>query len=164
MKQFFIGASMFAMLSLGSSAFAQDEPGGIKIGTLSCHEQSGWGFLFGSSRKVRCLYTGVNGSGRYDGRISKFGVDVGYQGPSDLVWAVFAPTDRLGPGALDGQYAGLTAGAAAGVGLGANALVGGSDRSMVLQPLSVEATTGLEADAGVGTLTLDNVPGSYEPA
>ena len=41
-----------------------------------------------------------------------------------------------------------------GVGLGANALVGGSSRSIALQPLSIEGTTGLNVAAGIGWLTL----------
>jgi di/tricarboxylate transporter len=57
-------------------------------------------------------------------------------------------------GALAGHYGGITAGAAVGVGLGANALVGGLDRSFALQPVSVEGTTGLEVAAGVGGMTL----------
>jgi hypothetical protein len=40
--------------------------------------------------------------------------------------------------ALEGKYAGATAGPTVGVGVGANVLVGGFDRSIALQPLSVE--------------------------
>jgi hypothetical protein len=28
-----------------------------KIGYLNCHVASGWGFIFGSSRKLQCVYT-----------------------------------------------------------------------------------------------------------
>jgi hypothetical protein len=57
-------------------------------------------------------------------------------------------------GALSGSYGGVTASAAVGVGAGANALVGGLDRSVTLQPLSVEGKTGLEVAAGIGGMTL----------
>ena len=67
-------------------------------------------------------------------------------------------------GALDGHYGGVSAGAAVGFGAGANALVGGSDRTVVLQPLSVSANTGLSANAGIGGMSLDEVHGTYEPA
>jgi hypothetical protein len=151
------------MLALGTSAMAYDEPGGVQVGTLTCHEHSGPGLILGSSRRVSCLYRGPDGSSRYTGHISDIGVDVGYHGPSDLVWAVFAPTDRLGPGALSGHFAGATAGGAVGVGASANALFGGSDRTVQLQPVSVSGNTGLDVAAGVAGMTLHHVPGGYEP-
>ncbi|HTX51035.1 MAG TPA: DUF992 domain-containing protein [Caulobacteraceae bacterium] len=163
MRKLLVGVSLIGALSLGAPALAQP-PGGVKVGTLSCHEHSGWGLVLWSSRRVRCVYSGANGSARYTGRFTDAGVDVGYHGPSDIVWAVFAPTTRLGPRALNGHYVGGTAAAAVGVGLGANALVGGSDRTVSLQPLSVSGGTGLAADAGIGSLTLANVPGTYRPA
>ncbi|HUZ14381.1 MAG TPA: DUF992 domain-containing protein [Caulobacteraceae bacterium] len=155
MKTFLLCASLLGALGWTTGAMAHE--GGVKIGTLSCHEKSGWGFILGSSRPVRCFYSGINGRARYDGRISRFGVDIGYQGPSNFVWAVFAPTERLGPGALDGHYGGVTAGAAVGVGLGANALIGGSERTIALQPLSVEGRTGFDVAAGIGALNLHEV-------
>jgi hypothetical protein len=69
-----------------------------------------------------------------------------------------SPTTSLGRGDLDGHYGGLTAGAAAGVGASANVLVGGSHRSVTLQPLSIEGATGLNIAAGVGELTLHEAP------
>jgi hypothetical protein len=57
-------------------------------------------------------------------------------------------------GALSGHYAGATASATAIVGAGANALIGGLDRSIALQPVSVEGTTGLDVAAGIGAMTL----------
>ncbi|HZM08124.1 MAG TPA: DUF992 domain-containing protein, partial [Methylocella sp.] len=56
------------------------------------------------------------------------------------------------------EYVGVDASATVGVGLGANALVGGSNRSIALQPLSVQAQTGLALAGGVAALTLR--PGS----
>ncbi len=57
-------------------------------------------------------------------------------------------------GALAGTYAGATAEATIAVGLGANVLVGGSNRTVALQPLSVTGQTGLNLAAGVASLTL----------
>jgi hypothetical protein len=162
MKTLLVCASALAAIGLASTAVAQ--PGGVKIGTLSCHERASVGYVVGATIPVRCLYSGVSGSSRYDGHISKIGVDIGYQGSGRLVWAVFAPTDRLGPGALNGHYGGVSASAAVGLGVGANALLGGSNRTIALQPISVEGTTGLDVSAGLAGLTLHAVPGSYEPA
>ena len=76
-----------------------------------------------------------------------------------LIWEVVAPDDHPGQGALAGHYGGLTAGAAVGVGLDANALIGGSNRSIALQPLSIEGSTGLNVAAGIGELTLTSHDG-----
>jgi hypothetical protein len=75
-----------------------------------------------------------------------------------MAWAVFAPTNRLGPGDLAGTYGGASADVALGLGVGANALIGGSARSIALQPLSVEGDAGIALALGVAALTL-----VYEP-
>jgi hypothetical protein len=71
-----------------------------------------------------------------------------------MIWTVVAPTAQLSPGSLAGSYAGGTASATVGVGVGANALIGGSNNTIALQPLSIEGSTGLNVAAGIGALTL----------
>ncbi len=130
--------------------------GGVRVGTLSCNVASGWGFVFGSSKALNCTFS--HGPGRppehYAGTISKFGVDIGYTQGGVLVWAVLAPTANVAPGALAGNYGGATASATVGVGAGANVLVGGSNRTISLQPVSIEGNTGLNVAAGIGAITL----------
>ncbi len=75
-----------------------------------------------------------------------------------MAWAVLAPVAGPIRGGLRGTYVGVSADAAVGVGLGANALVGGSGRSFALQPLSVDANTGLDITAGVSKLRLHYAP------
>lgn len=150
MRKLLMCAALAGGLGLGASAHA-----GVRVGTLSCHEAAGWGLILGSSRDLQCTFTG--GGGRvehYRGSISKFGMDIGYQHSGALVWAVIAPTDDPGRGALAGHYGGATASASVGFGFGANALIGGFDRSIALQPVSVEGTTGLDVAAGLGEMTL----------
>ena len=126
---------------------------------LTCNEASGWGMVFGSSHEIHCtLEHDGRIVARYKGHIDKFGVDVGYQSGGVLVWGVIAPTNGPRPGSLNGHYAGLTAGASVGVGASANVLVGGLDRSISLQPLSVEGMQGVNLAAGIGGMTLENVP------
>ncbi len=146
-------ASIAAALALGLPALAHAE-GGVQVGTLACHQQPGWGYVIGSSRRVWCLFSGPWGESRYVGRMTEAGVDVGYHGESQMVWAVFAPTNRVGPGALAGQYGGATAGGAIGVGVAASGLIGGSDRSIALQPFSITGKTGLHVTAGIQGMTL----------
>jgi hypothetical protein len=144
-------AVIAALLALGSPADAA----GVKVGVLTCHVSSGWGFIFGSSKDLRCNFSPSRGYGeRYVGTVSKFGVDVGYTAGGVLVWDVIAPTTTLKRGALAGGYGGATASATAGVGVGANVLVGGFDRSVTLQPVSIEGNTGLNVAAGIGAITL----------
>lgn len=144
-----------AMLTLPASA----APGGVKVGTLTCNVASGWGFVFGSSKDVRCNYRPNKAHGEhYEGTIDKFGVDIGYTEGGVMIWAVVAPTSDVRPGALEGNYAGVTAGASVGIGASANALIGGLDKSIALQPLSIEGNTGLNVAAGIGALHLKFVP------
>src|SRR5258706_8625088 len=143
-----------AMLLAPGSAFAG--PAGAKIGTLDCHVSSVMGYIIGSSRRVNCNFhpSGMPEGEHYTGHISKLGVDIGYTSGGQMVWAVFAPSSDVRPGALQGEYAGATASVTVGVGLGAHALVGGLDKSIALQPLSIEGNTGLNVAAGVGQLSL----------
>ena len=133
---------------------ANAAPHGVRVGELTCNVASGWGFVFGSSKDLHCTYRGNGHFEHYTGSISKFGVDVGYTEGGVLVWGVFAPTSDMRKGALSGDYVGASAQATVGVGLGANALVGGLDKSIALQPLSVEGSKGLNVAAGIGSISL----------
>jgi len=152
-----IGAAAIGALALSSPAMAA--PHGVKVGTLTCHVASGWGFVFGSSKDLRCNFRPNGHQGEhYTGSISKFGVDIGYTEGGELIWGVFAPSSDVRAGALEGDYAGATASATVGVGLGANVLIGGLDKSIALQPLSVEGNTGLNVAAGIGSISLKSAP------
>jgi hypothetical protein len=139
---------------IGLAGAAQADQGRVKVGTLTCHEAGGWGLILGSSRHVRCMFDNGEQVERYSGSINKLGVDLGYKSGARIIWAVLAPSDYPSRGALQGHYVGGTASATVGVGLGAHALVGGFERSITLQPLSVEGNAGLNVAAGVGELTL----------
>lgn len=128
----------------------------MKAGFLTCDVSSGWGFVFGSTRDVKCTYTQNNQTERYVGHIDKYGIDIGYVTGGLVLWAVVAPTTNLGKGALAGSYTGLTGGAAVGVGGNANVLMGGSEKSVSLQPVSIEGTAGLNVAAGVAQIVLES--------
>src|SRR6201986_1074272 len=159
MKKFnlMLGAAIaVAGLALASSANAA--PHGVRVGELTCNVASGWGFVFGSSKDLHCTYRGNGHFEHYTGSISKFGVDVGYTEGGVLVWGGFAPTSDMRKGALSGDYVGASAQATVAVGVGANALVGGFDKSIALQPLSVEGSKGLNVAAGIGSISLHEAP------
>ena len=131
----------------------------VKAGVLTCNVDSGWGLVFGSSRDLKCNYSGSGGHHEhYAGHIAKYGVDIGYLQGGVIVWGVVAPTADLKAGALAGDYGGATGGASVGVGAGANVLVGGFNRSIALQPVSVEGDKGLNVAAGIAAVTLHAEP------
>ncbi len=141
------------MLGAGAATAAES---GTKAGYLKCDVEGAVSFIFGSSRDITCLYSPEGGKrvDRYTGEIQKYGVDIGFYGNGVMIWAVIAPTSDVGPGALAGDYGGVSADAAAGIGVGANALLGGGSKSIALQPVSIEGITGLNVAAGVGVLNL----------
>ena len=149
------GVALCAIASMiGAPAMAEE--GGVKAGFLTCHVASGWGFVFGSSRAIKCEYSGgSNTSDHYSGTIAKFGVDIGYLSSAVMVWTVLAPTGDVAPGTLAGNYAGATGSASVGVGAGANTLVGGSGNHFMLQPLSIEGNVGLNVAGGIASLELN---------
>ncbi len=150
-----VAVAAFAIGALAWSAPAGADQGGVKAGVLTCNVASGWGFIFGSTRELRCSYSHDHGPlERYVGHINKFGVDIGYQSGGVIVWAVFAPTADVGKGALAGAYGGVSGGASVGVGAGANVLIGGFQKSITLQPVSIEGSTGLNVAAGISQVTL----------
>lgn len=126
-----------------------------KVGTLSCDISGGIGLIITSKKDLTCMFTPSQPGPRevYVGSITKFGLDLGATAGGEMVWAVYAPTTRKF-GALAGDYGGATAEATVGAGLGANVLVGGSDRTVALQPVSVQGQAGLNVAAGVAELRL----------
>lgn len=134
-------------------AAAQQAPS-LRAGTLTCDVSGGIGFVVGSTRDLECVFDPVDGPNeRYIGSVRHAGLDVGVTGPGVMVWSVLSSTSRPRNG-LGGAYVGAQASGTVGVGLGANALLGGSDRTIALQPLSVQAQTGLNVAVGVAELTL----------
>jgi len=151
------GLALIAAGTVATGAVALDATpahaqAGVTAGVLTCNVAAGWGFVFGSSRNLHCVYSATGE--HYLGRISKFGVDIGYTSGGVIVWTVIAPTANVAPGTLAGHYGGATAGATAVVGVGAHALIGGSNNTITLQPLSVEGNEGLNIAAGIAEVVL----------
>ncbi len=147
-------ASMALAGALATPAGAQKATP-VKVGALNCDISAGIGLIIASKKQVTCLFTPSNGGPKevYVGSINKFGLDIGATTGGQMLWAVYAPTS-VKTGALAGTYVGATAEATVGAGLGANVLIGGSDRTISLQPISVQGQTGLNLAAGVADLQL----------
>jgi hypothetical protein len=150
-----LAAAVAAAVALPVPSNAQ-APNRTKAGTLTCDISAGIGLIVASKKNVTCLFTPAQPGPRevYTGAISKYGLDVGATSGGEMVWSVFAPSNKKF-GALAGRYGGASAEASVGAGGGANVLIGGSDRTVTLQPVSVQGQTGLNLAVGVAGLELN---------
>ena len=131
----------------------------VELGLLECVVEGGTGFIFGSSKDLMCEYTHANSNASteaYFGVINKFGIDIGVTDATVIEWVVLAPTTdyEYQSGSLAGDYRGVSAEATAVAGAGVNLLVGGSDDTFSLQPVSVQAQEGVNVAAGIAELQL----------
>ncbi len=123
-----------------------------EFGLLECNIEGGVGFIIGSSKEMSCVFEPADGrpAQEFVGTVRKFGLDVGVTGNTIMEWLVLAPTgENMSAAALAGTYRGASAEASAGVGVGANVLIGGESDSFALQPVSVQAQTGVNVALGV---------------
>jgi hypothetical protein len=127
----------------------------VQVGVLECRGGASIGFIVGSVTNLGCVLRAEGmPEDRYVATVRKVGLDLGITQESALAWGVFAPVARLGPGDLSGNYAGAQGSATLGVGVGGNVLVGGSNNSIALQPLSVQGQVGVSIAAGLESLEL----------
>ena len=127
-----------------------------KAGMLTCKTSASLGLIVGSHQRLRCSFV-PNGGGPgefYSGHVGRLGLDVGVRAAGVLAWAVIAPTNGIHRGALAGTYVGASGDVSLGLGVGAKVLVGGSHRSIALQPVSVEGQAGVNLALGVASLNL----------
>ena len=152
----FGACSAFAATLLGLALTTVPAQAHVEVGMLSCRSQGTTGYIVFSARAFDCVFTPSSGAPAqyYQTGIQRIGAQIGFTNDVALAWAVFAATSRVGAGALAGGYVGVSGGAAIGVGVGANVLVGGLNNSFALQPVSVEGQTGLNVVATVTGLEL----------
>ena len=127
----------------------------VEVGVIECRGST-TSFIVGSITDLGCVFRASDGSPAepYNATIRRAGVDLGFPQQVVVAWAVLAPTRGIHRGDLGGTYVGASASATFGVGLGANALVGGSNNTIALQPLSGQAQSGLSIAAGVAGMDL----------
>lgn len=147
-----LGALVFSCCFLVTPARSET----FRVGRLLCASNARVGLILGSSQSLRCTFYRARGNDQfiYQGRIRRIGLDLGVTSPGTLSWAVLAKNSNIGPATLRGRYVGAAGNLAFGPGLGANVLIGGSRRSVMLQPVSLEFSVGLNVAAGVAELTL----------
>lgn len=157
MFRYAFAAGMAAVLAV-VAGIADAQPRQVQVGQLTCTLSAGVGLVIGSQRNVNCIFRGPPGEPdeSYIGTMTRIGVDIGVTTGGVIVWTVFADTNRYA-GMLEGSYAGATAEVSVAAGLGANVLVGGSRRTVALQPVSFQGQVGLNVGAGIGALELHAV-------
>jgi hypothetical protein len=131
------------------------QPRQVQVGTLTCSMSASIGLILGSQKNLNCVFRGQPGEPEeaYTGTMTTIGLDIGITTGGVIVWTVFADTNRYA-GMLAGKYGGATAEVTIAAGLGANVLVGGSNRTVALQPLSLQGQMGLDIAAGIGEMEL----------
>jgi len=155
-KSLIVAAIVAAVAGTGWMSPAAADASRIKVGVLTCASGPSIGLLITSSEQIACTFQPDSaGTEQYYGRIRKFGLDIGGTVGSVIVWAVFAAQSGYVPGSLAGEYVGVSAEETVVVGLGANALVGGNNNSIALQPLSIQAQAGLNLAVGVTRMVLE---------
>ena len=157
MRRFLVlaGAAVTLLVASVAAASAQQPMPRVQVGILECRGGASIGFVVGSVTNLGCVLR-VDGApeDRYIATIRKVGLDLGITQESALAWGVYAPVARLGPGDLAGDYAGAQGSATLGVGVGGNVLIGGSNNTIALQPLSVQGQVGVNIAAGLASLEL----------
>jgi hypothetical protein len=142
---------------LSGSAAAQPSQPWTQVGALMCKVDPSVGFIFVGHQPMQCTYTSSLAPAPtqyYDGAINTVGLDIGINAGSVLGWGVFAPTQGLPANALTGEYVGVSGDVGFIAGAGANVLVGGSTRTVALQPLSLQGSLAVNAVLGVSSLKL----------
>ena len=126
----------------------------VSAGVLRCTVGAGTGYVIGSRRALTCYYYNAYGEREtYDGYFSTAGLDIGYTSISGVSWAVIAPSATV-RGSLEGTYVGIGTQATIAAGVGSNAMIGGFNSSINLQPVSVSGQEGLNAQLGFTGMTL----------
>ena len=148
-------APVAATLLSASPASAQNS---VRQGVLTCRTSASIGLVVGSRQRLRCQFKSETGRiQNYTGTIGRLGLDLGITAGGVMAWAVLASTANIPSGALAGEFVGVSGDISAGVGVGANVLVGGTRKSVSLQPLSVEGQVGVNLALGVARMRLSPV-------
>lgn len=137
-------------LSFAGPALAKTQ-----LGLLKCDTSIGIGEILVRKQTMTCVFTHTDGkTEHYTGKVHQFGIEIGEVKEGHLAWAVFAASPATGTGLLAGKYAGVDASVAAGIGLGADVLVGGTGEAFSLQPFAIDGEPGISIAAGVEQVEL----------
>ena len=154
----YIGLSIILGLTFATNpALAQSSR--TRAGVLTCRTSASLGLIVGSRQRLQCQFKADTGETQeYKGTLNRLGLDLGVTAGGIMTWLVLAQTSTVPHGALTGRFVGASGDASLGVGVGANVLVGGTNKAVSLQPLSVQGKVGVNLALGVAGMTLVPVP------
>ena len=151
-------AASIAIVAVAPPAVADS----VNIGVLSCEAVEGtrMNLLIRSTVDVVCTFDRDGHKESYRGETGiEFGLDLSFRKNERFAFTVISTSNApTGEHALAGKYVGVKATATVIVGLGAAALVGGSNKSFGLQPLALEANQGFGLSGGIGFLYIEAQP------
>jgi hypothetical protein len=148
-------ATLAFILMLAAPAHAQ--PHWTQVGMLKCKLNPSIGFIIAGHQSMECNFVPSNPNmppQAYQGALNMLGLNIGISAGGVLGWAVMARTAGIPAGALAGEYVGASGDIALGLGAGANVLIGGSGRSVALQPVSLQGSIAVKVAVGVSALKL----------
>jgi hypothetical protein len=146
-----------ALIAMFVTPAGAQAPGAwTQVGLLNCNVDPSIGFIIAGHQSMRCQFTqnAPNPSQAYEGALNMVGLNIGVTAGKLLGWAVFAPTTGIPSGALAGEYVGASGDVGVGLGVGANVLLGGSGRTVALQPVSLQGSVAVNVTLGVSALSL----------
>ena len=152
-----IRALFVVLAAICATPAAAQAPGPwTQVGMLTCKVNPSIGFIIAGHQSMECRFAPSNSSPpqAYEGALNMVGINIGISAGGVLGWAVFAPTTGLPAGALAGEYVGASGDVGIGLGAGANVLIGGSARTVALQPVSLEGSIAVNVALGVSALKL----------
>ncbi|MDF2231813.1 DUF992 domain-containing protein [Albimonas sp. CAU 1670] len=140
-------------------ASAQDKEVRVEFGMLTCTLSDKTNLIIVSSTKFACVFEHADERPPEEltAEMGKLGADLTIKADETLKWAVLAPSIDAEVSAMEGDYIGVGADIAAGKGVGANALLGGFDKSFALQPISVSTSDGVGASLAIEMFSLTYV-------
>lgn len=153
-RHYVLGLAAAVGLLASGSASALD------VGVLTCTAvpNTRVNLLIRSTTDIRCTFKDSTGkTEHYKGETGiALGLDLSFKNNERFAFTVISQSAvKAGSHPLVGKYYGGKASASLGVGLGAAALVGGSNNSVGLNPLALESNEGLGASGGLGFLYLE---------
>ena len=151
--------AVLALIVMFAAPADAQSPQWTQAGMLRCVVNPSIGFIIAGHQSMECNFTpnGPFPPQPYQGALNMVGLNIGVSAGGVFGRAVLAPTTGIPAGALAGEYVGASGDIGLGVGVGANVLIGGSGRTVALQPVSLEGSAAVNVALGVSALTLRSV-------
>ena len=132
----------------------------VELGVLSCKSVVGsrLNLVIRSTVDVKCemKYSGGEVE-RYKGETGiALGLDLSFKDNEEIAFTVISASEvKVGSYPVTGKYIGAKATVSAGIGLGAAALIGGSNDNFGLNPLALETNQGVGVAADIGFIYIE---------